>query len=769
MIQCAARACSALLLLLVLPTMAAAQAEDQRAFLDLTINGVAGGDALVILRMPDVLVQVATLRTGGMTQVAGRRETLDGQEFVSLRSLAPAVTFVFDEQTLRLTITADPALLGTTVYDLRGDQPADLEYRRSRSGFLNYALNAGTASSQDYEAFTEAAYSHHAALIYNTASWSPRGLVRGVSSVTLDQRQQLRRWTAGDTFAGGDVLGGDALLTGISVAREFSLAPYFVRYPSLSLSTPVATPSVVEVYVNGRLVRSEAVQPGRLDLRNLPLTTGSNDTRVVVRDPFGSTREVSGGYYMTTSVLARGLQDYRYSAGVRRLSYGTRNWDYGKPAILARHRVGLTNGFTLGGRFEAEGHIVSGGPAANIRLPIGEVELAAGMSRDRGALGLAAQGAYAYTGKAVSVGASLRQAGDAYATIGGASADSQPRRQLDIFAALPMKGAASLAVQQSYSRGLDRPAQRRTSLVGSFRIGQFTNVVATAAHFAEIARDGYELSAGMTISLGARTTATVSTLRDAQGTHAALDLQRPLPVGNGAGYQLRTEGGVQDTMSGVVQYQGTYGRYEFRREALGAARHSAVSVSGALVGIGGSLYATRPVRNSYALIKVPDVQGVRAFSSNQEIGRTGRGGNLLVPDLLPYYGNQLSIADGDIPIDYLVPDVNVTLAPPYRGGAVVLFPVQRVQRATGTILVTKDGVDTIPIYGQIVVTSGVQRYESPVGGEGEFYFENLPAGRHTATVTWGGGACAFSMLVPAATDAVVTLGALRCTAATEAP
>ena len=93
----------------------------------------------------------------------------------------------------------------------------------------------------------------------------------------------------------------------------------------------------------------------------------------------------------------------------------------------------------------------------------------------------------------------------------------------------------------------------------------------------------------------------------------------------------------------------------------------------------------------------------------------------------------------------------------------VLFPVQRVQRGTGTVLVVKDGVETVPVYGQFVVTSGAQQFESPIGGEGEFYFENIPAGRHAATVTWGGGSCAFSLTVPSATEAVVTLGTIRCT------
>jgi outer membrane usher protein len=137
----------------------------------------------------------------------------------------------------------------------------------------------------------------------------------------------------------------------------------------------------------------------------------------------------------------------------------------------------------------------------------------------------------------------------------------------------------------------------------------------------------------------------------------------------------------------------------------GGTGHTNVSVAGALVGIGGDLYATRPVRNSFALVRVPGVAGVRTYSSHQEIGRTNRGGNLLIPDLLPYYGNELNIDDTDIPIDYTVPDVDITLAPPYRGGAVVLFPVRRIQRATGTVVLLTAAGEEHPSFGELTIVA----------------------------------------------------------------
>ena len=40
--------------------------------------------------------------------------------------------------------------------------------------------------------------------------------------------------------------------------------------------------------------------------------------------------------------LAPGLSDYGYHLGLRRLDFGIAGFSYGPPALLARHRVGIT-------------------------------------------------------------------------------------------------------------------------------------------------------------------------------------------------------------------------------------------------------------------------------------------------------------------------------------------------------------------------------------------------------------------------------------------
>lgn len=746
-------------LLLLLASPAAAQ--EQRTFLDTSINSVTKGDTLVVLRDADVLVSVAWLTEAGVRAFAGRRQTIDGQEFVSLASLAPAVTFSVDERELRLNLTVSPDLLERLVRDLHQGRPEDLVYRRDTSGFFNYALNAGSAG--DYDLFSEAGLSVRGALFSSTWSASAGSVVRGLTSFTIDDRTRIRRWVVGDSFAATGTLGGDALLAGITVGREFTVEPYFVRFPTLSLSAPLPTPSVVEVHVNGRLVRQEQVQPGLLDVRNLPLTTGHNETRIVIRDPFGGTRELSTGYYSTASVLAPGVHDYQYSVGVRRAALSRSSWDYAAPALLARHRVGITDFITVGGRVEAAEDLVSGGPSINLRLPFGELEAAVAASNSAGYRGRALSTSYVYSARSVSAGGTFRLSDARYATVSLTPYDPRPDTEVTVFAGVPVGGGISLSTQHTYALLQDASVRLRSDLIASARLSRYTHLMATAGRVEDRGARHFEVAVGLMVMFGARTSATTSVTNGPDGVHAAMDVQRPLPMGTGYGYQLRTDDHRGGLPSGAVQYQGPFGRYEVRHESAGGRPHTSVNVSGAIVGIGGGLFASRPVRSSFALVQVPGVKDVRGFSSNQEIGRTNGSGNILVPDLLPYYGNLLNIADTDIPIDYVIPRVQATVAPPYRGGALVRFPVRRVQRSEGRVLVVVDGVERAPTYGELRVDVDGERLASPIGASGQFYFENLPAGRHSAVVESQDGTCTFSLEVPVADGASANLGVIRCT------
>ncbi len=119
------------------------------------------------------------------------------------------------------------------------------------------------------------------------------------------------------------------------------------------------------------------------------MPNGSNDTRVVVRDAFGREQQMAAPFYLSTSSLARGLQDYDYAVGYPRMGGAATTWSYGRLSAIARHRYGFTDTLTAGFQAEGDGGGIAAGPSANLRLGGSEVELSASFSRMDGSTGAA--------------------------------------------------------------------------------------------------------------------------------------------------------------------------------------------------------------------------------------------------------------------------------------------------------------------------------------------------------------------------------------------
>jgi outer membrane usher protein len=178
--------------------------------------------------------------------------------------------------------------------------------------------------------------------------------------------------------------------------------------------------------------------------------------------------------------------------------------------------------------------------------------------------------------------------------------------------------------------------------------------------------------------------------------------------------------------------------------------------------VGGNLFATRPVQESFAVIRVAGLAGIHGFLNNLEAGSTDSRGNLFVPSLLSYYGNKLSISAKDIPLNHNVAVVDRIIAPPYRGGAMVEFSTTRIQRLVGKTIVTKEGKDSVPAFGQLSLSAGGKNFDSPLGKEGEFYFENVQGGRYQGLIEHKDLSCEFTLEIPVSAEELIQLGTLRC-------
>jgi len=767
------------LLALTGPAMAQSS-EPEQAILQWSVNQVDRGEVVVLLRGADVLVRVADLERAGLRGFVGRREPYVGVMYVSLASLAPAVGYELDERALVLRVTTAPALLSTNVQDFLQARPEGLIYTTDTSAFLNTSL-----TGIDFERFTwtgEGGLSIRNTLLYGTAFRDEDGIFsRGLTNFTVDDRERLIRYVIGDRFDATGPLGGANLVGGFSVSREFSLDPYFVRFPTVGLSGAVLTRSTADVYINGQLVKREVLPPGPFELRNLPATVGAGNAEIVLRDAFGRQQVIASPYYFTSNLLSAGLQEFSYTMGFRRDTDAAGLGDYGSWALMARHRIGVTNDLSAGGRLEAADDLVSGGPLVTMRLPIGgEVELTAAGSRSEGDNGWAAGVAYNYTMPFFSVGWALRGFSDRYATTSLDPSEDRPTLEATTLVGFPVTSRATVTLQYSHTNFRDTKPTELVSGSVSLRLTNRANFFVTTAYTRQPgAKPDTTVFTGLTVYLGDRTTASVSNQVSRHQNISDLEVQRSLPLGEGFGYRVsaaRVEqdrpqvngrsGGSDVEFQGLAdaQYQGRFGFYEAAYERTGSRNSSTLTGAFGLVAIAGGVHLSRPVQDGYALINVPDLPGVRGSLNNQEVGRTDSRGQLLVPNLLPYYGNRLSIADQDIPVDYRIETTDRLVGPPVKGGSVVTFPAQRVQAVVGALIVEIDGRPVTPAYGQLTVTADGRTYESPIGRDGEFYLENLPRGRYPAVIDHKDATCRFTLETPASAASMVDVGTVRCVA-----
>lgn len=754
--------------LLMLAAPAAAQAPDTRAILNVILNGIDAGESIVIIRNKadggrDVLVPAKLFEAGRLR--VKPTETIDGAAFVSLSSVKSRSPFVLDEVALELRIDADATGFLANAIDLSPREPAGTVHTRNASAYANYALNwsaHSVAPAITGEIGASAGTAKFATTITRTQSGQ---IERGLTTVTYDQPHSMRRMQAGDIAARGVTLWSGSLIEGATIARDFGLNPYFVKVPSPKLSETITTPSTVDVYVNDRLVRRAELQPGVFDVTGVPAITGAGEARLVIRDAFGRSQELSTTYYITGSVLSRGLSDFQYSAGLRRANI----FDPGRgnPALTATHRVGVTNAVTIGGHAEADRTLASGGLFVTAQAGrIGAVEFAAGASRqDGGARGGAITVAWSYTSRSFSASASVRVLSSSFVSFGDPRVQDSSRLEWSSAVSRSTRrfGALSLDVRQQWlapSADASAGAWRRYFWVaGTRRVFGGPQLQWRVGRNWTADTRSFEASVGLSIGLGHRTMAMLTADHQQGRSSGDVMLSRPLSSTAGAGFRARVglDGAPIDA---AAQLQNRVARLEVQTIALDGTTTTGATLSGGVVTLGRSVKFTNAIGDSYGLVRVPGVKNVRVFSNNVEVGRTDSGGNLLIPALIPYYANRLAISDMDLPGDRSIADGEKMIAPPSGAGAVITFGAERIQAVAGSLTLRLPSGDITPDYGLLRLTIGTRVVESPVAAGGEFFLEQVPPGSYLADLLYHDAEYTVTIVVPVRAGAITNVGRL---------
>jgi outer membrane usher protein len=745
---------------------------------ELRLNQVLRGDFPMVLQEGgDVLLRGQDLDEIGVAAPYGTPVPIGGDAFFSLRDLG-ATHVAFDADRLALHAELPATRLPKQVFDFQRRQPDRVLYPTDSSAYFNYRLHhsgddAGGAESWlaggelgirhgDLLFRTESAYLRH-----DQASQT----IRYGTNITHDNRETLQRWIVGDFAASSGDLGRVLSVGGISVSKTYSINPYFVYQPMAGFVSTITTPSEVEIYLDDLRLRTETVAPGEFEVSNIHYYGGRRDLEMVIRDGFGREERLAYPYYFSEQNLRQGLHDYSYNAGRLRTGVGTYSDEYGDWAVSGYHRYGLSDVLTVGVRGEGASGVVNLGPTSVLRMNRwGILSGAIAGSRAEDGAGWAASAGYAFRQQGFHLQGNWRRYSPDYEVVGRLAEGDRPEQEIMVATGYGVGGFGNLglSVQRlTQHQGTDRKV---VSLSYSRTINRRLRLMALASH-SEATERANSFYVGLSYHPGHSLGASLRHRHTEDGYSDTFEIGKATPVGEGLGYRLSADRTVigdseQVRLAPWAQYNGRYGIYtanvQSESQAGGATRTAyRLGLSGGIGYVADTVRFSRPINDSFALVDVGGLEGVRVYHSSREIDRTDKNGQAFLPDLGSYRVNRISIEDRDIPMDYAITTSAVQASPPLRSGSLIRFEVERYQAYTGRLRVKADSQWQFAEFVELSVQRDGTSVTVPTGRDGEFYLENLPPGRYSAAFAYRGASCEFALNIPESTETIADLGDLN--------
>ncbi len=751
------------------PARARAEAPQyaQRAILQLEVNGTTVDDVVVLTVPGDVLVPWVALQRGGIVRLKSPLTRIGATDYVSLASSDPHLKYTVDERDLTLDIVAPPAALTETTMDVSDRAPPGVWYSEETSAYLTYAPSLSDLSV--FRAFAEAGLNAGSMRASTNASYDPQNrVVRLLSQWVMSDRANVRELVIGDSYASTGALGGGGILGGLTLQRNFALDPYLVRVPRLGYQGSVIAPSTVDVYVNDVLVRRVAVAPGEFNLQGVAPLSGAGNVRYVITDPLSRQSDVTFDYYATSTVLRPGLSEYAYSAGFVRRKYGVVSFSYGEPMLLARHRVGLTNALTVGGRLELARQRASGGTELTLAGKVGELNCASAASIDvQGAVsrGMAAQIGYYYQARRVSLRAVAKVTSRTYSTANLAPTDDRDLSEYSAASGIAFGTHASVSAQVGFGVSRDLGLRARLSLVQSYQLARELSLQLIASRTDnQVGNTQYDAFATLIFNLPGNHSASLSGHTGSTSSDATASVIKPIIGPTGVGYQASASVGPVRRYVAAVAGQSSLIHAEASYFNENGRSHSLLNASGTLVFMeGAGVFASRPIDQGFAVVDVPGVPDAAAYLNNQQVARTNAHGVAFIPNLLPYYANRIRVDDANLPPDLEIEDGEVVVAPPPHGGAKIVFDSRRLRLVRGKLDARGLPLSAVQ-YGDLTLSIDGKTWSSPIGVAGEFELDNVPEGSWPARVVGGAGQCVLVLNVLRSQQSIRNVGSVPCVA-----
>jgi len=731
------------------------------ALLDVTVNGQAGDEPVQFLRdrAGRIYLSAAFLRAWRIRPPSTRPLQVEGEAYY-LAAAMPALRLTVAEAAQSIAIEAAPGAFEGQRATL-DDSEAMAMTPPATGAFLNYDVfvdhyRGKTNLSGAFEAGIFTGAGAGLASFIASAGGGRTQLTRLETTWTIDRPDQMTSIRIGDSISSAGPGAAPLRFAGVQYARNFAVQPGYITMPLPGVSGSAAVPSVVDVYVNNSLQGQQQVTPGPFELRNVPVPSGGGRVQLVMRDLLGREIVSEQSYYASAQLLRSGLHDFSWEAGFLREAFGRRSSRYGSFFASTTHRYGFSDRVTGEAIVQVSKDTQMAGAAVNaILFDLAQAGGSVSVSRSRDQIGFRAAASLERHASGFSVGIHADYASAHYAAVGFSEDRPPPRYTVQAFADMPFRrGGIGVNFLHRSLRGEED--ETLAGIFGSWQINPRMAVQLYARHSIVGTRQT-SVGAHLSIAFGGRRSASLSVDREHGRNAAYLSYQDDPPPGPGDGFRMLARLGedsvadatyVRNMPAATLTAQATY-----TRGAVGAR----LSARGSVGWLGGHVFASRSLGESFATVRLDGYPGVHVFADNQPVGVTGKNGFLVVPGLRAFDRNTIRIEEGDLPLDVSLASSEIAVRPFARAGTSVSFAARR-ERGVLMHVRLEDGSD-LPAGAQVQAEGAAETFVAVSGGE--VYAPNLE-GSVRMRASWGTRSCSFIAAVPAGDDLQPRLDNLVC-------
>jgi len=761
-----------ILALLLLLYGAAVQAVDTSSILivDLYLNQQRMGETFVLQDEAGIyFVEESVLQEWQISKPWPQPLQFRGNNYYGVNQFKGA-TATLDQRVMELQVSMPASLMPSRSIEMGG---SDLTPVSAGFGaYMDYELNWLSQQNSDQKTsfglfrpvvFGEfgdisanAIYRNYSRGNVTNDQFSQSGINVLELTYTRDDPENLRSLRIGDVFSVAGSQGRALRIGGIQLATNFDTQPALITSPLPSFFGEATVPTVLDIYVNGRLTQQQNVQPGAYVLEDVPVVNGAGELQVIARDALGRQQVFTQSFFSSTELLRPGLSDYSVSIGALREAYGLENFQYGDFATSATWRYGLRKNLTVEGHGEFSGGVTMLGGAAQYAVgPGGTLSAGAGVSTSASGNGAAWQLGFRQQADFLNYNVDVRGTTQKFQLVGEYT--SAPKLQVLASAGKNFYEYGSAGISIVHQSFYDRP---KRTIVSANHSRSFNHFLSLSAYLSYVDSEEDTFSIGVRFSMPFGEHHSVhGGFRSGRSTRSLdAEISRSPPHGPGYGYRLAM-GAIDDRyIDAGVDVQTELGAYSLnvRDTDYGGSVWQA-GTSGSVAYLSGMTKFTRQIRDAFAVVNVGNFEGVRVYAENQEVGRTNKNGQLFVPGLRPYLRNKLRIEIDDLPLNSKVGDIAAEAAPYSRSGVIVNFNVQE----SNNVLLRAVLVDGSPVPEGAFATINRSQKMYPVGRDGKLFLQGIDRSSQI-TLRWNGQTCDLDVPFPSPSAIIAKLGDVVC-------